>query len=67
MESVRRRAAVWILKRASNDRLISLNLTPICYEKEIVELAFFSKALRGCTQFDVNNFVSFVNNGRTRL
>ena len=41
--------------------------TPLCYEREISDLVFFFKALFGITDLDVNTFVSFSNNNRTRL
>ena len=35
--------------------------------REISDLVFFFKALHGWTDLDINTFVSFSNNGRTRL
>jgi hypothetical protein len=48
-------------------RLTTLNLLPLCYEREITDLVFFFKALHGNIDLDVRTFVSFVNNARTRL
>ncbi len=48
-------------------RLTTLSLLPLCYEREITDLVFFFKALYGNIDLDVRTFVSFVNNGRTRL
>ena len=65
VESVQRRA-----KRGEisyKQRLITLNLLPLCYDREIKDLVFFFKALHGHIDFDVHRFVSFTNNGRTRL
>ena len=72
VESVQRRATAWILKSKRGEisykqRLTTLNLLPLCYEREITYLVFFFKALHGNIDLDVRTFVSFVNNGRTRL
>ncbi len=72
VESVQRRATAWILKSKRGEipykqRLTTLSLLPLCYEREITDLVFFFKALYGNIDLDVRTFVSFVNNGRTRL
>ena len=72
VERVQRRATSWILQAkrgeiAYKQRLITLGLLPLCYEREIKDLVFFFKALYGHIDLDVHSFVSFVNNGRTRL
>ena len=46
--------------------LLPLNLLPLFYDRELKDLAFFYKALHGHIGIDISNFVSFVNNGRTR-
>ncbi|CAB4017509.1 Hypothetical predicted protein, partial [Paramuricea clavata] len=48
-----RRATRWILKARKgdssyNERLVDLNLLPLCYDREIKDLMFFYKALYGC-------------------
>ena len=43
-------------------RLITLNLLPLCYDREIKDLVFFFKALHGRIDFDVHRFVSFTRN-----
>jgi hypothetical protein len=48
-------------------RLTTLNLLPICYKRERTDLVFFFRALHENIDLDVRTFVSFVNNGRTRL
>jgi hypothetical protein len=48
------------------DRLVTLDLLPLCYDRELKYLIFFYKASRGYIDIDISNFVSFVNNGRTR-
>ena len=72
VERVQRRATSGILQAkrgetAYKQRLITLSLLPLCYEREIKDLVFFFKALYGYIDLDVHSFVSFVNNGRTRL
>lgn len=72
VESLQRRATLWILKSKRGEmsykqRLATLDLLPLCYEREIKDLVLFFKALYGQIDLDVHNFVSFVNNGRTRL
>ena len=72
LESVKRRATVWLLKSRRGEhtykkRLTTLNLFPLCYEREIAGLVFFFEALHGNIDLDVYTFVSFVDNGRTRL
>ena len=48
-------------------RLTTLNLLPLCYEREITDLMFFFKVLYGNIDLDVCSFVSFVDNRQTRL
>ena len=72
VESVQRRATAWILKSKREEisylqRLMTLNLLPLCYEREITDLVFFFKALYGSTDLDAKTFVSFTNNSHTRL
>ena len=72
VESVQSRATSWIMQAKRGEisykqRLITLNLLPLCYDREIKDLVFFFKALHGHIDFDVHRFVSFTNNGRTRL
>ena len=66
------KSTAWILQSKHGEityqqRLMNLNLLPLCYEREISDLVFFFKALFGNTDLDVNTFVSFSNNNRTRL
>ena len=70
--NIARRATSWIMQAKRGEilykqRLITLNLLPLCYDREIKDLVFFFKALHGHIDFDVHRFVSFTNNGRTRL
>ena len=70
VEKVQRRATKWILMNGDityKERLLSLNLLPLSYDREIKDLTFFYKALFGFVNVDLSNFVSFVNHGRTRL
>jgi hypothetical protein len=48
------------------DQLVTLDLLPLCYDRELKDLIFFYKASHGYIDIDISNFVSFVNNGRTR-
>ena len=71
VENVQRRATRWILQQRKGqqkykDRLVALDLPPLCYDRELKDLTFFYKALHGHIGIDISNFVSFVNNGRTR-
>ena len=70
--NIARRATSWIMQAKRGEilykqRLITLNLLPLCYDREIKDLVFFFNALHGHIDFDVHRFVSFTNNGRTRL
>ena len=72
VESVQRRATSWIMQAKRGEvsykqRLITLSLLPLCYDREMKVLVFFFKALYGRIDLDVHSFVSFNNNGRTRL
>ena len=71
IESVQRRVTRWILQQRKReqsykDRLVTLNLIPLCYDREIKDLVLFYKALYGYIELDISKFVSFVPNGRTR-
>ena len=48
-------------------RLLALGLLPLCYDREIKDLVFFFKALYGYINLNINDYVSFVDHGRTRL
>ena len=70
-ERVQRRATRWILKErlhesSYKERLIKLNLLPLCYDREIMDLIFFYNCLYGISPIDVNNFVNFIPHTRTR-
>jgi hypothetical protein len=71
VENVQRRATRWILQQRMGqqeykDRLVTLDLLPLCYDRELKDLIFFYKASRGYIDIHISSFVSFVNNGRTR-
>ena len=71
LERVQRRAPRWILQpkkggMSYNERLLSLNLLPLEYDREIKDLTFFYKAIHGLYDLDVLKFVSFVTHSRTR-
>ncbi|CAB3983435.1 Hypothetical predicted protein, partial [Paramuricea clavata] len=72
IENVQRRAMRWILKQRKGEqsykeRLVTLKSLPLCYDREVKDLVFFYKAMHGYINLDINNFVSFVTHGRTRL
>ncbi|CAB4031032.1 Hypothetical predicted protein [Paramuricea clavata] len=70
VEKVQRRATKWILMNREmpyKERLSSLNLLPLSYDREMKDLTFFYKALFGFTNVNLSNYVSFVSHGRTRL
>ncbi|CAB4026825.1 Hypothetical predicted protein, partial [Paramuricea clavata] len=55
IERVQRRATRWILKARKgdssyNERLVDLNLLPLCYDREIKDLMFFYKTLYATLQ-----------------
>ena len=71
IENVQRKASRWILQQRKGqeeykDRLIALDLPPLCYDRETTNLIFFYKASHGNIDIDISNFVFFVNNSRTR-
>ena len=72
IERVQRRATRWILKQrvgvmSYRDRLLTLKLLPLTFDRELKDLVFFYKCLNGFTDLNVSDFVSFVSHGRTRL
>ena len=71
IERVQRRATRWILKQrvgvmSYRDRLLTLKLLPLTFDRELKDLVFFYKCLNGFTDINVSHFVSFVSHGRTR-
>ena len=72
IERVQKRATRWILKQrvgvmSYRDRLLTLKLLPLTFERELKDLMFFYKCLNGLTDLNASDFVSFVSHGRTRL
>ena len=60
IESVQRRATGWILKTKTGEmsyteRLLALELLPLCYDREIKDLVFFFKALYGYINLDIDD------------
>ena len=69
LERIQRRATRWILQTrdiAYRDRLRTLNLLPLSYDREMKDLIFFFKSLNGYYDINISNFVSFVSHNRTR-
>jgi hypothetical protein len=48
-------------------KLLPLELLPLSYDREMKDLVFFFKSLYGYVDLNINNCVSFVQHGRTRL
>ena len=72
VERVQRRATRWILQTrigemSYRDRLITLDLLPLTYDRELKDLVFFYKCLFNHIHLDVRSFTNFTSHGRTRL
>ena len=72
IERVQKRATRWILKQrvsvmSYRDRLLTLKLLPLTFDRELKDLVFFYKCRKGFTDLNVYDFVSPVSHGRTRL
>jgi hypothetical protein len=70
VENVQRRATRWILQQRMGqqeykDRLVTLDLLPLCYDRELKDLIFFYKALCGYIDIDISK--SFENTENTIL
>ena len=68
IESIQRWATRFICKNnelSYRERLQKLNLLPINYWLELLDLVFFFKCMHGSVKLNISNFVSF-NQGRTR-
>ena len=48
------------------DRLLALDLLPLCYDREIKDLIYFFKVMYGYYDLNVFDYVSVVNHNRTR-
>ncbi|CAB4020537.1 Hypothetical predicted protein [Paramuricea clavata] len=71
LERVQRRATRWILKSkvgemSYEDRLKTLNLLPLTYDREIRDLILVYKCIFGHTDLNIEHFVSFIHHNRTR-
>ena len=71
LEKPQRRATRRILQVKKGDiiykdRLPTLNLLPLTYDREIKDLTFFFKLLHGYYDLNVSDYVSFVSHCRTR-
>jgi hypothetical protein len=56
-----------IVEISYQERLQTLDMMPLCYDREIQDLVFFYKALYGYVDLDMGNYVSFVSHDRSRL
>ena len=50
-----------------SDRLLTMKLLPLTFDRELKDLGFFYKCRKGFTDLNVYDFVSPVSHGRTRL
>ena len=71
IEGMQRRATRWILRSKTGEttykeRLLILDMLPLCYVQEIQDLVFFYKALYGYVDLDIRKFVSFLNHDLSR-
>ena len=71
-ERVQRRATRWILQTrigemSYRDRLITLDLLPLTYDRELKDLVFFYKCFFNHIHLDVCSFTNFISHGCTRL
>ena len=63
-------ASILISRRGEHtykQRLTTICLLPLYYERKIADLVFFFKAFHRNIDLEVYSFVSFVDNGRTLL
>ena len=72
VEWVQRRATRWILQTrigemSYRDRLITLDLLPLTYDRELKDLVFFYKCFFNHIHLDVCSFTIFISHGCTRL
>ena len=72
IERIQRHATRWILRLrigeiSYQERLQTLDMLPLCYDREIQDLVFFYKALYGYVDLDIGNYVSFISHDRSRL
>ena len=72
VEKVQRRATRWITmtKRGElsyRERLLALDLLPLTYYREVRDLVYFIKSLFNYIDVNIDNYVSFVSHGHTRL
>ena len=72
IERVQRRATKWILRIKTGEipyeqRLMTLKLLPLTYDREIKDLVFFYKTLYGHINLKMDSYVSFIEHRRTRL
>ena len=63
--------SVYVLTRIGEmsyrDRLITLDLLPPTYDRELKDLVFFYKCLFNYIHLNLHSFTNFISHGRTRL
>ena len=71
LERVQRRATRWILRARIGEisykqRLLTLRLLPLTYDREIRDIVFLYNCIFGHTDLNINRFVTFVPHDRSR-
>ena len=75
VESVQKHATNYILNNPPilnprhinyKDRLLSCNLLPLSFRREIRDITFFYKAVNNFYDIDISHFINFVDSNRTR-
>jgi len=71
LERVQRRATRWILRTRIGEmsykqRLLTLDLLPLTYERELRDLVFLYNCIFGYTDLNIGRYVSFITHGRYR-
>ena len=71
LERVQRRATRWILRTRIGEmsykqRLLTLRLLPLAYDRELRDLLFLYNCISGYTDLNIDRYVTFVTHGRSR-
>ena len=71
LERVQRRATRWILRTrigemSCKQRLQTLALLPLTYDRELTDLVFLYNCIFGYTDLNIGRYVTFITHGRSR-
>ena len=71
LERVQRRATRWILRTRIGEmsykqRLLTLALLPLTYDRELRDLVFLYNCIFGYTDLNIGRYVTFITHGRSR-